>query len=117
MKRFGVAFITGFSLLVNCAQASNLLSKDQALARAIAVLKGDPYGKTAREIASNIKGIELLQNGSTKACGANTTPAWEFHVVVRTPDKNLFQNGVIDGYMALDARTGKLLCGNLPLLD
>jgi hypothetical protein len=90
MKRLGVAFLGAFSLLVNCAHASNLLSKEQALARAIAVLKGDPYGKTPLEIASNIKGIELLQNGSTKACGAKTAPAWEFHVVVQTPDKNLF---------------------------
>ena len=45
------------------------------------------------------------------------TPAWEFHVVVVTAYKDQFNKGVIDGFLAIDARTGKILCANLPLLN
>jgi hypothetical protein len=36
---------------------------------------------------------------------------WEFHVVAKG------DNGPIDGHLALDARTGKMVCANLPFLD
>jgi hypothetical protein len=49
-------------------------------------------------------------------CG-EANPAWEFHVVVVTANKDQFNHGVIDGYLALDAYNGKILCANLPLLD
>ena len=62
------------------------------------------------------KEVRLVQNADSKACGAKTT-AWEFHVVVVTAKKDQFNNGVIDGYLAVDPRTGKMLCANLPLLD
>jgi hypothetical protein len=52
-----------------------------------------------------------------KACQDLATPAWEFHVVVTTADKDQFDHGVIDGYLALDARSGDFFRGNLPLLD
>jgi hypothetical protein len=68
-------------------------------------------------VAKNIKQVQLMRDGNTKACGAKKMPAWEFHVVVTTSDKDAFQNGVIDGYLALDARNGNILCVNLPLLD
>jgi hypothetical protein len=116
MERF-VAPAIIFVLGVGCAGAASLLSQPQARAKAIEILKGDPYGRTAAEVAKNIKDVQLNQNGNTKACGANRTPVWEFHVVVVTPNKDQFSNGVIDGYLALDARTGKILCANLPLLD
>ncbi len=68
-------------------------------------------------MSKNIKQVRLVQDGSTKACGAKKVPAWEFHVVAVTANEDQFDNGVIDGYLALDARTGQILCANLPLLD
>ncbi len=104
------------TLALDCAQGAPILSEQQARARAIRILKGDPYGKTDAEVAANIKAARLLQGAASKACGGKAT-AWEFHVVVVTADKDRFNNGVIDGYLAIDPRTGKMLCANLPLLD
>jgi hypothetical protein len=117
MKRlFAAAAIV--TLTIVGADAARLMSEQEARARAIAILKGEPYGKTAAQVARLIKQARLAQNGSTKACGARQLPAaWEFHVVVVTAQKELYNKGVIDGYLAIDARTGKLLCANLPLLD
>jgi hypothetical protein len=97
--------------------AAALLSEQQARTKAISILRGDPYGRTAAEVARTIKDAQLRPDGNTKACGAKKRPAWEFHIVVVTPDKDQFNNGVIDGHLALDARTGRILCANLPLLD
>jgi hypothetical protein len=104
------------ALLLDGAHAASFLSEQQARAKAIAILKGDPYGKTTAQVAGHIKAARLVQNAESAACGAKTT-AWEFHVVVMTPDKDKFNNAVIDGYLAIDPRTGKMLCANLPLLD
>jgi hypothetical protein len=115
MKRvFAAAAIVALAL--GCAQAASLLTEQQARAKAVAILKGDPYGRTNAEAAGHIREVRLVQNAESPACGAKTT-AWEFHVVVVTPDKEKFNNGVIDGYLAIDPRTGKMLCANLPLLD
>ena len=105
--------------LILCTQASaaSLLSEREARAKAIAILKGDPYGATDAEVAGNIKQTKWEEDGKTQACGPRSIPAWEFHVVVVTGNKDQFNNGIIDGYLALDARSGKLLCTNLPLLD
>jgi hypothetical protein len=92
-------------------------SEQQARIMAINVLMGDPYGRTPAEVAKNIKEVRLVQDGNTEACGPKKWPAWEFHIVVVTTNKDQFNNGIIDGYLALDARTGKILCANLPLLD
>ncbi len=112
------------ALIVVCAacfgsaySAAALLSEQQARAKAIALLQGDPYGSTPTEVAKVVKDARLARDGNTKACGARKVVAWEFHVVVVTPNKDQFNDGVIDGYLALDARNGKLLCANLPLLD
>ena len=104
------------ALAFDCAHAASTLSEQQARAKAIAILKGDPYGKTNAEVAAHIKAVRLVQNAESPACGAKTT-AWEFHVVVVTPDKDKLNNGVIDGYLAIHPSTGKMLCANLPLLD
>jgi len=115
MKRvFAAAAIVALAL--DCAQGASMMSEAQARAKAVAILKGDPYGKTAAEVAGNIKQVRLVQNADSPACGGKTT-AWEFHVVVVTAKKDQFNNGVIDGYLAIDPRTGKMLCANLPLLD
>lgn len=117
MKRSVAATAMLFLLAHNAVYAAALLSEQQAQAKAVNILKGDPYGRTRAEVAGNIKDAELVRDGNTKACGAKKMPVWEFHVVVVTADKTQFKNGVIDGYLALDAGTGKLLCANLPLLD
>jgi hypothetical protein len=80
-------------------------------------LKGDPYGKNSAEVAKNIKQAQLVRDGPIKACGNKKGPAWEFHVVVVTPNKDQYKDGVIDGYLAVDARNGRILCANLPMLD
>ena len=117
MKRFAVA--TGAILLLNlgCVHAAAFLSERQARAKAIDILKGDPYGRTRVEVAKNIRKIRLAINGNTKACGALRIPAWDVHVTIVTANKDQFNSGIIDGFLALDARTGKFLCANLPFLD
>lgn len=117
MMRFVAATAAAFMLMVGYAHAAPFLSEQQARAKAVNILKGDPYGRTPDEVSRNIKQVSFAQDGNTRACGARKIPAWEFHVVVVTPDKDQFNNGVIDGFLAVDARTGKMLCANLPLLD
>ena len=117
MKRPVAATAMLFLLAHNGVYAAALLSEQQARAKAVTILKGAPYGRTQAEVTRNIKDAQLVRDGNTRACGAKKTPVWEFHIVVVTADKNQFNNGVIDGYLALDAGTGKLLCANLPLLD
>lgn len=116
MIRIGLILAAGLVGL-GAVQAAELLSEQQARAKAIGILQGDPYGTTPGEVARNIKQAEFLQDGNTRACGARKRPAWQFHVVVVTPNKDQFDNGVIDGFLALDARTGKILCANLPMLN
>lgn len=94
-----------------------VMSEREARTKAIAFLKGDPYGETNAEVAGNIKDARLSRQGPVKACRGIRTPSWEFHIVVVTPRKDQFNNGVIDGYLALDAASGKLVCANLPQLD
>jgi hypothetical protein len=103
-------------LALGVAHAGSLLSEQRARAKAIDILKGDPYGRDSAEVAKNIKQVQLVQKGSTKACGKKG-PIWEFHVVVVTPNKDQYNKGIIDGYLALDARQGRFLCANLPMLD
>jgi hypothetical protein len=111
------ALAASVAIVAGAHAATALLSEQQARARAIAILQGDPYGSTPAAVAKVIRDARLARDGNTRACGPRKVAAWEFHVVVVTPHKDQFNNGVIDGYLALDARTGKLLCANLPLLD
>jgi hypothetical protein len=109
MKRMiAVAVVLALGLVA--AHAAGQLSEAQARAKAIAILKGDPYGRTDAAVAQSIKQAQLVQNASSKACGRTAT-VWEFHVVAKG------DNGPIDGYLALDARTGKMVCATLPFLD
>jgi hypothetical protein len=117
MKRLVAAAAVISTLALTCAQAASLLNEQQARAKAVNILKGDPYGQTATELAKVIKEVAFLQNGNTKVCGAKKMPVWEFHIVVVTADKDAFDHGVIDGYLVLNARNGRMLCANLPLLD
>ncbi len=117
MRRVVATALVASLILGDAAPAASLLSERKARAKAIAILRGDPYGTTDAEVARNIKQTRWVEDGETRACGPKQIPAWEFHVVAVTDNKEQFDNGVIDGYLALDARNGKLLCANLPLLD
>jgi hypothetical protein len=118
-RKWGLVYgVAGACVMaVSFVQAASLLSEREAREMAVSILKGDPYGRTVAIVEKNIRASAFYSDGNTKACGAKNVPAWEFHVVVVTQNKDQFNNGVIDGYLALDARTGKLLCHNLPLLD
>jgi hypothetical protein len=109
--------VAALALAGSLAAAASTLSEQQARAKAIGILKGDPYGQTPAAVAKTIKDVRFAPDGNTKACGAKKAAAWEFHVVVVTDNKDQFDNGKIDGYLALDARSGKILCANLPMLD
>jgi hypothetical protein len=117
MERLVIAAVVLVALAYARADAAPLLTRSQAREKAVQILKGDPYGIGAAEVTKHIKLVRLARSGNTRACGPTKGPAWEVHVIVRTPDKGYFNNGVIDGYLALDTRTGKLLCTNLPLVD
>jgi hypothetical protein len=109
MSRMIVVAIV-LALGLGAAHGAGPLTEQQARAKAIALLKGDPYGQTDAAVANNIKQAQLVQNAASKACGRKAT-VWEFHVVAKG------ENGPIDGYLALDARSGKMVCATLPFLD
>jgi hypothetical protein len=117
MDRLVASIVAILMLTFSFAHAGAVLSEQQARAKAIDILKGDPYGNSPAELTKIIKQVQLVQGGPLKACSSKKGPAWEFHVVVVTANKDQFNNGVIDGYLALDARNAKLLCTNLPMLD
>jgi hypothetical protein len=97
------------------AWPSDVLSRAQARRTAIEILKGDPYGKSLREVRQNIRGMQFVSAGATK-CGRFEFPVWQIHVVVpqgRVKDRT----SKIDGWLALNARTGKMICAGLPFLD
>lgn len=116
MIRFALALAAG-TLSFSVVHAAALLSEAQARAGAVKILQGDPYGATPEAVAATIKQVNYLKDGNTRACGARKRPVWEFHVVVVTPNKDQFSNGVIDGFLALDARSGRIVCANLPMLE
>lgn len=100
-------------LLATPALAADLTEK-QALGKAIAILEGDPYGDTAAQVAGNITEKKLGPRSAT-VCGGGASPAWAFHVVVRNAKDH--DGGPIDGWLVIDARSGRLVCANLPFLD
>lgn len=97
------------------ACAAGILSKVQARRAAIEILRGDPYGKTSHEVLQNIKLIQLLSAG-TSNCGRLPFPVWQVHVVV-PKERARYGDSKIDGWLVLNARTGKMVCAGLPFLD
>jgi hypothetical protein len=98
------------------AQAASQMAEPQARAAAATILKGDPYGKTPDQIAKNIASAQLLTAGVTE-CGSKVSkPVWQFHVVV-PKNRNPSGDSEIDGFLVIDARTGKMVCAGLPFLD
>jgi hypothetical protein len=48
-------------------------------------------------------------------CGGGDSAVWAFHVVV--PPAKDRDGGPIDGWIVIDAKSGRLVCANLPFLD
>lgn len=97
-------------------QAADLLNEAAARTAAINILMGDPYGKTARDVGLNISSSELIMSGKNKCGNNSTSPVWQVHVVVPA-NRNPNGSGAIDGFLLLDARSGKKKCAGLPFLD
>lgn len=68
-------FFTACLLAVSPANASAYLSQ-QARAKAVKILTGDPYGTTTEDVLKTIVGGELLKDGRTQACGDLKRPVW-----------------------------------------
>jgi hypothetical protein len=100
-------------VVVSSALAGGVLSEDRALAKAVAILKGDPYGTTNAEVIANIR-ERRLGSLADSACGGKAA-TWAFHVVVPMPNGQ--QDSPIDGWLYIDAHSGRMLCANLPMLD
>jgi hypothetical protein len=106
---------SGLLLLTTTHAVARDLSEQQARVKAAAILKSEPYGPTAKVAASRIRQAQLINAGTTD-CGTVTKPVWQFHVTVPA---NVVAHGnePIDGYLVLDARSGKVVCASLPFLD
>lgn len=110
-----ICFLACFQFPLS-ANAAELLSQEQARAKAIAILQGNPYGNTLREVAGRMVEAQLITAGTVCRGVKVRSPLWEFHVVVPenvVPDGN----GAIDGYLVIDGRSGKMVCAGLPFLD
>lgn len=92
-----------------------ILTEQQAHAKAVSILKGDPYGKSFTGVSKHIRDAELLRSGES-TCGPVSSPVWAFRVIVPAED-NPSGSGLIDGYLVLDAGSGKVTCHGLPFLD
>jgi len=114
MKRVAVAAVVIVGSTI-CACGSDVLSRAQAKRTAIALLKGAPYGESSREVLRNIRLIQFVAAGAAQ-CGRFGFPVWQIHVVV-PKERMKDRNGKIDGWLALNARTGKMVCAGLPFLD
>lgn len=102
------------TLLSASAYSANHLSEAVARTKAATILKGDPYGSTVAIAANKIEKAQLISGGSTE-CGtpASKRPVWQFRVVV--PKRG--DQDAIEGYLVIDAVSGKLQCAGLPFLD
>jgi hypothetical protein len=110
-----VAALAVTLMTISQVQAAARLDEGHARAKATTILMGDPYGSTPAEVAANIQEVQLLTDGKTQACGATNKAVWQFHIVGAAPVNN--PGTPIDGYLVLDAKNGKLVCANLPMLD
>jgi hypothetical protein len=109
------AALIGLAQAAAPALAAGVMTESQARAAAVKILKGDPYGNSNEQVTKNIAGAQLVTAGSV--CGAKVRhPLWQFHVVVPKA-RNPSGDNDIDGFLVIDARTGKLVCAGLPFLD
>ncbi len=113
MRTLLSALLAAVALSVLPASAAEITEK-QALAKAVDILKGDPYGDTTAQVVGNITERRLGPRRDTP-CGGGDSPVWAFHVVVKAAKDH--DGGPIDGWLVIDGRSGRLVCANLPFLD
>jgi hypothetical protein len=113
MKRW-IAVFAVLPILVGPLEAAGPMNEQRARTQAIEILMGDPYGTTKEEVSKTIKQTQLIADGQT-LCGRMKGPVWRFHVMVDKPVNN--PDSPIDGFLFLDATSGKIVCANLPMLD
>lgn len=94
------------------------LTQPAALQKAMAILRGDPYGNTPAEIGKHIVGTALVFPGSRAqdACGPTKKPVWVFDVAVPAT-AGAAAHEAISGALVLDSATDKMECATLPFLD
>lgn len=94
------------------------IAQPVALQKAIAILKGDPYGKTGVEVRKHIVGTALVfpGSGTESACGPMKKPVYVFNVAVPAQPGQT-SDEAINGELVLDAATGKMECATLPFLN
>jgi hypothetical protein len=110
-----LAGLAGLGLLATSAAGlAEPLSEKAALAKAVDILRGSPYGEDGATVLANIRDRRLGERRGT-VCGGGATKVWAFHVVVEHPETN--PDGRIDGWLVIDAERGRLVCANLPFLD
>jgi Peptidase propeptide and YPEB domain. len=114
MRPFAAALAASL-FAISTVHAAAPLTEEQAREKATNILLGDPYGSSAEDVAKTIKDAQLLSDGKSTPCGTTTAPVWQFHVVVESPVTS--PGSPIDGYLVVDAESGKLVCANLPMLD
>ncbi len=115
IKRIAISVALAAALAGAPAQAAGVMSESQARVAAVRILKGDPYGKTQDQVMRNIASAQLITAGTV--CGRKVTrPLWQFHIVV-PKSRNPSGDNEIEGNLAIDARSGKMICAGLPFLD
>lgn len=112
--RLALLLAAGLALAAPTAGAAEPLAEKAALAKAVAVLKGDPYGDTAAAVVAAIRERRLVPRRDT-VCGGGASLAWAFRVVIPKPVNN--PDSPIDGWLVLDAASGRTVCATLPFLD
>ena len=113
MKRCIICLAT-LVFMMGALEAAGPMDEQNARVKAVKILKGDPFGTTTEQVLKVIKDAQLVRDGKT-VCGKMKNPVWRFHVVVEKPVNN--PDSPINGYLFLDALSGKIVCANLPMLD
>ena len=108
-----IAVAAGLLLALSGGVRAAELGEKAAVKRAVAILKGNPYGETDAEVVAALRERRLGPRADT-VCGGGATRVWSFHVVVPQPAGDA---SPIDGWLVIDATSGRIVCANLPMLD
>ena len=84
------------------ARAAATISADEATEAAVRALRGSDYGDNTVDVLNRLKPPQMLAAGSNP-CGPIKAPVWAFHIT--TP---------YDGWLYIDAATGRKQCSSLP---
>lgn len=117
MSRFRTvlaAALTAATIVASSSALAAPMAEKTALAKAVDILQGDPYGSTTAQVLANITERRVTTRRDS-VCGGGAGAVWAFHVRVAKPSSNPDQP--IDGWLVLDAASGKLVCATLPFLD